>query len=411
MAGITTDTSTKPFEGFSVTLSAGSVTVLDPQPYNNTKEVILLNRSSSDDMLVQVATLYNEPAAAEIAITGNENGPIPLVGDTITIDGNVLTAAAGPYVSGTDTFSIDARATATLTVNSGFSVGDTVTLRTSGGSPGTTYTYTAIAGARAAGSFDFTVDANTTTQAANLVAAFNDTAIGGLAAGAYISATNALNVITVTAGYQFNKRGANGNTSALSANNDYGLEFTTDNVAAMTITDFTGGVNMDGGEKQPDGSILYNRRGDINNNLAIAISDNANSFSPLFEAQGHFRSTTSSTSEAYVTLLVNLYPRGTSGNGLVITESATGITVTSPTAGGTDNIPSSLAAATSTVIPAGAAITLSIGEEGNRQPLATESTWALYAGSKLGIVAQMESGADADLNVTYVQSRGYPQGV
>jgi hypothetical protein len=33
------------------------------------------------------------------------------------------------------------------------------------------------------------------------------------------------------------------------------------------------------------------------------------------------------------------------------------------------------------------------------------------AGSGLGIVAQMEEGDDAALNVTYVQNRGYPFGV
>jgi len=76
-----------------------------------------------------------------------------------------------------------------------------------------------------------------------------------------------------------------------------------------------------------------------------------------------------------------------------------------------DAVPASIAAAGSTVIPASSAITISVGAEGNRHALGTDTYWASNAGSGLGIVAQMEAGGPADLNVTYVNNRGYAEGV
>jgi hypothetical protein len=81
--------------------------------------------------------------------------------------------------------------------------------------------------------------------------------------------------------------------------------------------------------------------------------------------------------------------------------------------GGVDALPSvsSFSLGTSLYLPAASAITLSIGSEGNRQPLATSSFWFVRAGSKLGIVLRAVSGTDVQVNVTFVQNRGYPDGV
>ena len=82
-------------------------------------------------------------------------------------------------------------------------------------------------------------------------------------------------------------------------------------------------------------------------------------------------------------------------------------------AGGVDPLPtsSSVTLATGLYIPPLSAITLSIGSEGNRQPLATSQFWSQQPGSKLGIVLKGLGGEDVMCNVTFVQNRGYPDGV
>nr|NDG07847.1 hypothetical protein [Oxalobacteraceae bacterium] len=82
-------------------------------------------------------------------------------------------------------------------------------------------------------------------------------------------------------------------------------------------------------------------------------------------------------------------------------------------AGGIDPLPTvaAVSVASSVYIPASSAITLSIGSEGNRQALNTSSFWATEPGSKFGIVLRSLSGEDVQCNVTYIQNRGYPDGV
>jgi len=64
-------------------------------------------------------------------------------------------------------------------------------------------------------------------------------------------------------------------------------------------------------------------------------------------------------------------------------------------------------AANSSIIPAGGSLSLCIGPEGERNALGTVAFWAIPTpGSKLGIVFKAESGADVELNVTYVQCLG-----
>lgn len=401
MAGAPTDPSPNPFDGFTVTLAAaGTVAVLDPQPYANTKEVVLLNLSADDAMYVKVIDAVGGPASTTITVTNTDTSGIPVVGDTITIDGNVLTAVGGPRTAATDTFSVDTRATAFLAFSNptGLQAGDTVKLQTKGGSPGTFITMTAITGVRAAGSLTFTLDSNPTTAANNLITAINDSAFSDGGANCVASGAG---TVTLTAGFDLERRGANGNASALSANTDYGLSLSVSRSSSvLVLNDFSGGVNADGGETQPDGSVLYNRGVDIAQNIASALLD-APSFPGTgfgFTAKPYFNRDSSSATAQVVVV--------TDSAGQICSESATGLTITTPTAG---NVPvvTSLSAATSTVIPAGWAITLQIGAEGNRTPLGAGSF------SGLAIAAAMESGAsgDGDLNVTYVNNRGFPFGV
>lgn len=396
---VITNISPRPFDSFTVTLSAATDTVLDPQPYNNTKEVLLLN-TGADPVWVRCQEVLATPASAFILLPSPL--VVPLVGETITIDGDVLTAAGGPYVSGTDTFSVDIRATSTITVNGGLAVGDQINvIRT--GTTTVFRTLTGIAGPRAPGSNDFTIDANTTTQAANIVAAINDSDFSTTRS---MTATNVGPVITATAGTA--RLGAEGNTSSL-ANGGDGLKLTAvlADPTDLTITDFTGGVNADGGATQPSGAVEYNRPNDYLQNIARAIRDPANSFAAN-NIGANYRSDVFGGAPS-VRIIVEA-PLGTAGNGLVITEAMTGVTVTSPTAGGVDVV--ALTAANSTIIPAGGAITLSIGPEGNRSPLQTDTQWTSTPGANIAIVATMATGAqDADLNVTYVNNRGYPFGV
>lgn len=58
-------------------------------------------------------------------------------------------------------------------------------------------------------------------------------------------------------------------------------------------------------------------------------------------------------------------------------------------------------------IPAGASVTISIGPEGDRNPLGTVAFWGAGNGSNLGIVfKQAASAAAIVINVTYVQTVG-----
>jgi len=65
-----------------------------------------------------------------------------------------------------------------------------------------------------------------------------------------------------------------------------------------------------------------------------------------------------------------------------------------------------------TVIPAGASVTLAIGPEGYRNPMATAAFWAAWSGSNLNLVFDAPgAAAPIDVNVTYVQSPGGGGGV
>jgi hypothetical protein len=67
------------------------------------------------------------------------------------------------------------------------------------------------------------------------------------------------------------------------------------------------------------------------------------------------------------------------------------------------------------IIPPGASLTLAIGPEGYRNPLATAAFWALSSGTRLNLVFEAVTitapAVSLDVNVTYVQSPGGGGGV
>lgn len=131
----------KPFVGQTITLNDSTTVIeLDPQPYSNTKEVILYNLSSTDPVLVQVANLYGEPATATLNFNrdGTYSGQgalglryqtspgvnsalltqvlsagVPVIGDTFSLDATVgsptplyasVTGTTGSNLAGSTTF-------------------------------------------------------------------------------------------------------------------------------------------------------------------------------------------------------------------------------------------------------------------------------------------------------------------
>lgn len=398
------DTQPAPVVGLTLTVPAsggGFASEFPIQPYSNTVEVQLLNRSA-DPMLFSTIPLGLSLQFADITIPGSSSQPVPVVGDSVTFTGSIvatLTAAAGPRVPGTDTWSVDARATGTITVNAGLAVGDVVGLQTALGPPADVTELVGVVGPRVPGSLTFEVDANPVTQAANLATAMNDSAFSN--SGRFSTALAAGNAVTVTAGFDSTKRGASGNTTAFTPNEKTGLGFVTRLAApgALTTTDFTGGVNADGGQTQQDGSQVFNRNIDYAANLAEAMNDVTNSLVGLGYGQGNFPAANQVR-----------FLKGTPGPAFPVALSentgGTRIQVTTPTGGAVTN-PRNLTAADSMVILPGERVILRIGAEGERSPLGTFFRWANCPGANLGLAAQAESGPGGDLNITYIQGPGY----
>lgn len=474
MAAPITPISEKPFDSFSVSLAAATVVVLDPQPFNNTKEVVLLNRSATDAMFVAAERLVASPAQTVIT-PDPTSGQLPPQdrtaggrgvawggggADTLTIDGNVLTATRGPRTAATDTFSVDVRAQATLTLNAGLNVGDTITFSFGDGLAARSYVLQAVAGPRVAGSLTFDVAVGGPAQAAAINTAINDSAISddtppilpnnpGL--GNVATSTVALNVITLTAGNKASLRGENGNSPQRNRNvgpvgqggplvptgyqNQVGLSLSSSS-SDVVVANFIGGVNADGGvtraptsrtllivdpatgqtrsrEVSAAGGVVSNRIADYALNIAVGLNDAPAFAATLSQAASVLDDPTGGLEQQRGTVSAQAAAVGAAGNGLVCAENtaAARLSITTPTNGGVDAVPAALVAATSTVIPAGSAITLSLGSTGNRQELGTDAYWGVNSGSGLGIVVQMEAGGPADLNVTYVNNRGYPEGV
>ena len=441
----------KPFVGQTVTLpDAVTVVELPTQPFTNTKEIIFLNLSATDNVLVQIAELAVVPSSLEVLFN---QSPIIQPGDTLTLDGIVplplpLTAVAGTPVA-VDEFSVGLKATGALTVNvANVTAGDTITLFPPGGAAQLTangldpaqYTLTAVNGPRVAGTLTFQADAGS----ANAVAASILAAIQDAAANWTITATRVIdrgdttapaNVVTIfgaTEGDYLCPTGAT--TGTLSLLNTWVLATTTANPGDITVsTPWGNGTNAEIQSDNPrlaqlgitgiaPTDITYSDAQAINGtssvgwNFLTAVNDPANSFAGTFTAVARNVGSGASITSRRIALLVTGLS-GTAGDGLVVSTTAPSPgavqILTSPTSGGVDAVPAaaSVTAANSTVVPAGGAITLAIGSEGNRNPLADSTYWAANPGSLLGIVLKAASGTNVDVNVTMVQNRGYSEGV
>lgn len=75
----------------------------------------------------------------------------------------------------------------------------------------------------------------------------------------------------------------------------------------------------------------------------------------------------------------------------------------------TGGAPAALAVATAIQIPANSAITLAVGAEGNRHQMGTAAWWAANPGSNIVLYLDCAAGTP-NVNVTYVNNRGYPDG-
>ena len=66
-----TPTSRLPFQAVSLSLAQNTVVQADPQPFNNTKQILVYNPSSATEVLMQVADLSGGLPAAGTITTAN----------------------------------------------------------------------------------------------------------------------------------------------------------------------------------------------------------------------------------------------------------------------------------------------------------------------------------------------------
>ena len=438
----------RPFVGQTLTLPDDATVVeLDPQPFNNTKEIIILNLSTTDQVLVQVADLSEIPASATVEVDSLNN---ELSGETLSFDAVTLTAVTGPQTSGSDDFSVPQRCRGVVSVNvPALTVGDRIALFPPGGAAeldawglengkGPNYSeqfvLTGVASPRVAGSLTFEVDAGSELLiAASITAALGDSPfapglLDGLPGGL-------IDLGAPPWGATFNgaKQGnfiPNGSEAPPVNINNWSLVVSTATPGDLTASWAGGpgpagsrpGINLVVAPGSAFSSLLLiapsrevidliNSEGAVAWNIALAINDALNTTAAFVTARMDEPLTASTNASGKLTVFAAA--AGTAGNGIVVASTDPAIITTSPTSGGKDALPSaaSVVAATSTVIPAGGAITLAIGSEGNRQALADSTYWAANPGSKLGIILKAASGTDVDVNVTLVQNRGYPEGV
>lgn len=389
-----------PAVGFTIATAAGAPSEVTPGLYANTHTVIIRNPSAAaQDLWVAfgnvvgtfgVGTINMAPAFA----TFNT----PLVGDTVTLDGNVLTAVGGAAAAGTDTWSVDNRAEATITVNAAtsYQAGDTLELLYDIGPPVSKLTLTAVVGPRVPGSNTFDVAGTANAQAAAIAAALNDSDFTGLA---YLQSAAAVGaVVTTIAGGR--ALGAWGNSALYAARQELGpggvrglvWQTSPSVVGSVTVSTFTGGENVFGGTEI---GFNTNDRRSFGNALAQAILDPTNSVFATFN-----KARSSDTGVVGVLAAA----AGVAGNGLVLsTTGAPRITIgTSPTAGGAD-APAVLAAATSMVVAPNQVLTLNVGVEGSgRNSIQPSSHWTTTPGANLGLLLQMAGGAAENVPVIYV---------
>lgn len=425
-----------PFISFSVSLpDVNTLVELDPQPYTNTKEIILYNLSANDSVLVKVVDLVAVPASGRIGwgATGgtNASGP-PVVGDTLTITGPgvPLTAVAGNQTSGANDFSAPFPAVMTITVPL-IGLAGSGTIKITGGAPEAILS--GSPGGGAPGTKSFSTAGLGAVIAASIEAAINDP-LNNMGWGVAVAAAN---VVTV-----YGYIGSNGSRQPGVVNSN-GIQWQTLNVATtfagLVVTNYSAATQA---QVQPDSPIRASdgtySLADVNTirnvawNVFTALRDPANVWANVgtpaaqrvdVKLSSTFYTDTSTPLAGSFTLVA--YEAGTGGNAITYSQTSPfppppavpivpRIDVFAGTfSGGVDAIPSaaSVTLANSLYLPASSAITLSIGSEGNRQPLATSTYWASNPGSGIGIVMRAGSGNEVNVNVTYIQNRGYPDGV
>lgn len=94
---------TTPLPATGVTFVASTAAVVGPGsgPYANTKTIILLNRDATNDVYIRFVDTRIVPATASVTVIAQ-----PVAGNTITINGVVLTGVAGARTSGNNDFSV-----------------------------------------------------------------------------------------------------------------------------------------------------------------------------------------------------------------------------------------------------------------------------------------------------------------
>jgi hypothetical protein len=80
-----TPTSPLPFLGFTLTLNANAVTEFSPQPFNNTKELIVFNSSATDTVYVAVVDITAGFPAAGALSGANASVVLPRTALTLNI--------------------------------------------------------------------------------------------------------------------------------------------------------------------------------------------------------------------------------------------------------------------------------------------------------------------------------------
>jgi hypothetical protein len=437
----------RPFVAHSVTLPDDATVVeLDPQPFSNTKEIIFLNCSDADagggSALIQVARLQETTAYGWVDITGNASSGTFEPGETFTFDGVVLTATGGNQTSGNDDFSVGTRASGTITVNvAALTVGDTINLFPPGGAatldaafPGCSdyYILTGVSGPRVPGTRTFQVDAGSAAAiAASIHAAVIETVDFGWGYDVQDpdKATVLGSTVTIFADVVGDYLTRENQTCVEAAINTWSLSVNTAGGGDITVSGLSGGVNAEyisgnpvlesrgifdtSGTLTRSDALIANGPDSLLYNLSVAVNDAGNSFATVTAENQTNVSLAATGSINIIKVYILAVASGSAGNGLVLSTTSAEAVVDSPTANGSDALPdaASITDDNSVVLPAGSAITLAIGSEGNRQPLADSTWWSTNPGSKLGIVLLAQSGTDIKVNVTYVQNRGYPDGV
>lgn len=381
MAAPMTDFSPLPAFGFTETIPTATVVVLDPQPVSNTKDVVVYNLDTTAFVTVAFINVQGRQAGGIVTFNWQTTGAqtqIPQPGDTVTV-GGVACTAVGSATPGLNQFSVPVQASApVITVNSYPLTGShqIIFQKSVGDVKFTLPTLVGTAGGAGVNEF------NTTAGSANAVAASIAAAVNALA-NAY--APEYVWAVAVGATVEF-----------FAGNNLLGEEG--DGIVA---TVFSSGAQISPSEVETTGGVDGQYNNDFVMSFAQAINSGTNGWTAISDA---WVAGTTSPSRLVV---LSAVPAGAAGNAVTLATASGGrITISGANfTGGVDGVPASLAYGT--VIPPESAFTFNIGPEGNRQPLGTEAFWTANPGSGLAIAVEHDGGGDVDVNVTYVQNRGF----